>query len=141
MAVTVGTVQRAYGFTRPHGMEHNTTDTAVEYENECCFVDVVFQGVDYVQADDAEFDPSAVIEAARRDGKTITVLGASGAGYGQESAGVFSIPDVVTSVAANVCLVPLLLEDATTERAATAMGTAWTKAIPFFVWYKVPVEG
>ena len=140
MAITEGTVLRAYGFCIPHGQEHLTTDT-VEYENMTCFVDVVFQGVDYVQADDASFDPSAVIEGTLRDGKTITVRGCSGAGIGDEGAGVISAPDVITSVTANVVLVPLLLEDMTTERAAAAMGTAWLKAIPFFVWFKRPVEG
>jgi hypothetical protein len=124
---------------RPHGQEPNTTDT-VEYEIECCFVDVEFNAGTYAQADDADFDPSAVIEATKRDGKTITVLGCSCAGIGNEGSSVLVGADVITSVTSNTVLVPLLLEDLTTERGASAMGTAWDKAIPFFVCYKQPVE-
>lgn len=71
MAISTGTVKRAYAFEelRPESY----TDTS-EYEIVTCKVDVEFSSVDYATGDDATFVPGTVIQNTLRDGQTVTIL-------------------------------------------------------------------
>jgi hypothetical protein len=134
MATITGTVQTAYGFTKPKGPEHTHTISAVEYQTEMCFVHVIFPAGTYAQADDAEFNPIAAIQLAKKDGKTPVIISACCVGAGDENGTIVS-GDIVASVTAGVIKMPLLLEDLATEHANAAMSAIWNRAITYAVWF------
>ncbi len=147
MAISTATVLNAFDFQRLSDRTH--TISAAEYEVWTCKVSCDFVTVDYAQANDATITAATVIQNARRNGKTATILAC-----GFVSPGVFNLaatPTVDTlyggggtvSVSNSVATVVLTAEDLTTEMTnATVLSTA-TSVIPS-VWqitFHEPVTG
>jgi len=136
MAITVGTELAAFGFTKPTGPSEHSTIT-VEAETESCFVNVDFTGT-YAQADDATFAPAAIIQAAKRDGKTVTILQAAFCSAGVSAAGVIYGANACVNAAGTVTC-ELTAEDLTTEYANATPIAAGIRPVCFLVTYHQPI--
>jgi hypothetical protein len=139
MAVVVGTVQTAFGFTTPKGPEHTHTISAAEYKTEFCFVHVIWPSGTYASGDDANFNAVAAIQLAKKDGKTPVVIGASGAGAGDENGAIIGVLTPV-SISGSVVTLPLTQEDLATERADGAMSATWNLPVTLGVWFYYPAD-
>jgi hypothetical protein len=133
MAVVVGTVQGVHGFTVIRGDQPALTDTS-EYQIVGCFVDVTWPSGTYAQADDANFAAATAIAAARRNGKTPSVLQAAFADCGKENGSLVGADACTNSAGTVTCA--LLQEDLSTERANGAMSSTWQRPVTFFVSFK-----
>jgi len=126
MAIVVGVVSAKHGSTKPVGPLPSITITT-EQEVFVHYVEVIWPAGTYAQADDASFDPTAVLESSQ-SGKTYTVLGACCAGHGDEDGAIVHL-GIVISITANVVLAPLTTEDGTTEHANAALSATWNRPI------------
>lgn len=138
MAVVTGTVQAVHGFTSGVGPTLQSTISAVEYQTMGCFVEVTFPTGTYASADDARFDAPTAIAAARRNDKTVTLLGGCFVAAGDENGSI---------IGAGACTVSsahikagLTQEDLSTERADGAMSAVWNRPLTFFVSFYETVE-
>lgn len=138
MAVVSGTVRDAFGFTKPTGPSLLHTISSVENELESCFVTVDYITGTYAAADNANFNPAAVIQNTKRDGKTVTVRAAAFVSSGDE-AGAIRGADTPSAIASNVVTHQILQEDLATERADGAMNATWNRPITWLVTYSQAV--
>lgn len=134
MAVVTGTVQSAFGFTKPTGPSLQHTISSVKRELESCFVTVEFAAGTYASADDANFNPVSKIQAAKRDGKTPVILQAAFVSSGDENGSKRGAAACAVSGGATVTC-GLTQEDLTTERADGAMSATWNRPMTFLVTY------
>jgi len=135
MAVVAGTVQAAWGFQQPLGPAPTHTITATEYAVEMCFVSVKFDVGTYAQADGFSVDPRAIIQAARRSGKSIThLLGACCVGAGLEN-GAHCISGNCTALGLDAFTGHLYKEDLSTEHDNAALSATWNRPVVFAVFY------
>lgn len=137
MAAVEGTIVSVSDFSVQRADPTTGTASSVEYQVVSCFVDVTFPAGTYVQADDATFAPGTAIAAARRNGRTPTILQAAFCGFGSENG---------TPVGAGACTnssgtitTSILTKDLSTERTAGAMNATWPKGIRFCVSFKEPI--
>lgn len=145
MAISTATVQRAYGFTTDR--QEHVTISSVEYQVMHCYVDCIYNTVDYAQANDATFAPAAKIQAARRNGKTPTILQASYVAPGRLYLAAASTTPVLVGAglatnSAGTVTHALTQEDQTTEMAnAYVLSTSvWDKPIKFSVTFLEPLS-
>lgn len=138
MAITVGTALDAFGFTKPTGPSEASTISSTETETESCYITVDYTGT-YASGDDSTFNPLAVIQAHKRDGKTPVILGAVFCSAGLDSAGVIYGAGPTTAIVAGLITAPLTAEDLTTERADGAI-TAGDRPVCWLVTYHQPIE-
>lgn len=139
MATVEGVVQGVAGFTAGTGPSLKHTISSDEYETEGAFVTVTWPSGTYAQADDASFDAATAIQNAKRDGKTVTLLGAVFVSAGDENGAVIGAGPCTVSTGDILC--GLLQEDLSTERANGAMSATWNKPLTFFVAYRNKVNG
>lgn len=139
MTIIDGAIQGVAGFTSGTGPSLKSTISSDEYETAGCFVTVTFPAGTYVQADDAQFDAPTAIQNSKRDGKTVTLLGATFVSSGDENGAVIGAGPC--TVASSQIKCALLQEDLSTERAAGAMSATWNKPLTFFVSYRAKVNG
>jgi len=145
MAISAATVQRAYGFTT-HRQEH-VTISAVEYQVMECLVDCVYTTTDYATANDSTFAPATKIAAARRNGKTPTILQACYVAPGRmylaaaSTTAVLVGADACTNSAGTVTNA-LTAEDQTTEMTnGTVLSTSvWDKPVTYRVTFLEPLS-
>ena len=140
MAAVAGVCSNAFGFNTPAGPKTATTESTYAGRIENCIVPVTFTGT-YEQGANAftisNANLAAAISGSRRDGATITILGATGAAPGLEgtTTPTFTYPLVVTYAAVgNAVTGQLYGADLATEHAATAM-LAYTAPILFSVTF------
>jgi hypothetical protein len=127
MAAVVGTVSAKHGTTKPVGPLPTITIGGVEHEVFVHYVEVIFPAGTYVQADDATIDPTTVLQSSR-SGKTFVVLNAMCAGHGDENGSIVGL-GLVSDITTNVITAPIVQEDGTTERGASAMSAVWNRPI------------
>lgn len=129
MATVVGTVSAKHGTTKPVGPLPTITISAAEHEVFVHYVEVIFGTGTYASGDDAEFDPTTVLESSR-SGKTFVVLNAMCAAHGDEDGDIVGM-GLTISITSNVVKAPITQEDGTTERANGAMAAAadWNRPI------------
>lgn len=119
MAISTATVVNAYDFQRLD--ERTYTISGTEYDLWTCKVDVEFKTVDYAQANDATITPATVIQNAKRDGKTVTVLTCAAIRGGVLNLAATPTVDTLvfagtpSTISAGVITLPLTAEDLTTE--------------------------
>ncbi len=142
MATVNGTVLSAFGFTTATGPGEPLTISAAEQQVKCCFVTVEWTSGTYAALDDADFQPKAVIEAAQRNARAVTILQACFVQAGVEgTAGTAaSVGADACAVAANVVTCALTQEDMSTEHADGAMEAVWDRPITFCVTYHEEIE-
>ena len=139
MAVVTGTVQAVSGFTSGTGPSLKSTISSDEYETECAFLTVTYPSGTYASADDSRFDAVTAIQNSRRDGKTVSLLGACFVSAGDENGAV--IGAAACSVSTSYIVAGLTQEDLSTERADGAMSATWNKPLTFCVSFRVKVNG
>lgn len=139
MAVVTGTARSAFGFTSGTGPTLQSTISSDEYETGGCFVTADFTSGTYASADNAQFDAATLIESGKRDGKTVTLMGACFVSAGQENGSTVGAKTVAVSGDNVTC--ELTQEDLSTEHADGAMNATWGKPITFFVSYRTKVNG
>lgn len=140
MAISTATVVNAYDFQKLDPRLYTNTD---EYEIWTCKIDCEFKTVDYATANDATITAATVIQNAKRDGQTVTVLGCT-----VVKGGVFRLaatPTVDTlvsagipsSITSSVITLPLTGEDLTTELTdGTVLSTStWVQPMTFQVMF------
>lgn len=138
MAAVSGTIANVSGFTVPRNDPAYAAASSVNYQIFGCYVDVTFPSGTYVQADDATFAPGTAIAAARRNGRTPTIVSACFAGLGDENGS--KVGAGPCTVSAGTVTTPLLKENLTDERDAGAMSATWNKSIRFYVTCKEPIS-
>jgi len=138
MAVVAGTVDRAHSFNKTAGPLASITNTT-EQEVSTCVVDVRWIAGTYASADDANFNPATAIQDSLRNGKSITVIGACGAGHGDENGAIIHA-GLVSSITTNTAVLTLLQEDAATERADGAMSATWNRPVQIVVYFRMDMD-
>lgn len=140
MAISTGTVKRAYGFEELRDASY--TDTS-EYEVVTCKVDVEFSTVAYATGDDATFAPATVIASTLRDGKTPTIIAAAVVAGGQFTLSAAPTTQVYVgatsaSVSSGTVTVQLSGEDWSTELTnGTDLSTStWSVPLTYQVTFK-----
>jgi hypothetical protein len=131
MAVVVGSVQEAFGFTEAVGPSLQVVSSAKKVQH--CFVTVIWPTGTYAQADDANFAPATVIQNERRNNKTITILQAAFVSPGDENGATVGAGACSNSAGTITC--PLIQADMSTERANGAVSATWNRPITFCVSY------
>lgn len=140
MAAAVGTVLRAWGFDAAQGTPVVNTVSSNGVIVKTCRVAVQWPTGTYAQADNATFAPATVIQNARRDGKTVTILAACPVAAGRTQ--VTATPTTVAYPFALACTVSsgtittqLTGSDLTTELTdSTDLATlTWTAPVVFQV--------
>ncbi len=133
MAITILTPLEVFGFTAPVGPY--PSGDAVPQDVLCCFVTASFApGSAYAQADDASCSGiPALIQASRRNSKTVTLVSAAGAAPGLDGAAPM-IPYGCT-VANGVITAALSDSTLVAEHAAANLGPC-NRPMTFFVTFK-----
>ena len=134
MATLNGTIREVFGFTTPLGPYKSGAATPQAVFG--CYVTVDFTAGDvYAQADDATIAAVATaIQNARRNGKTVTLLGAAVAAPGLEGTSAFGL-GLPTSLATGGIVAPVTGTDLATERSNGAMGAA-NRPVCIFVCFE-----
>lgn len=122
MTTLAMTVASVFGFTTPAG-PYQSGDSTPQQELGCFIMANFTTGDTYAQADDATISGVATaIQNARRNGKTVTLIGAATVASGLETATQFGL-GMPTSFASGTIVAPVTGADLTTEHAGAAMGT------------------
>ncbi len=129
MAVVVGSVQEAFGFTEAVGPSLQVVTNTKKVMH--CFVTVTWPTGTYAQADDANFAPATVIQNERRNNKTVTILQAAFVSPGDENGATIGAGACANTSGTVLC--PLLQSDLSTERTNGALSATWNRPLTFCV--------
>jgi hypothetical protein len=139
MAISVGTVKRAYDF---QALRTDLYTSTTEKDIMTCKVDVEWVTTAYAQANDATFAPATIIQNALRDGISVTVLQACPVAGGKYRLSAAPTTDVLCgalacTVSTNTVTVQLSAEDWATEMTDTeALNTStWSQPLSFQVTF------
>jgi hypothetical protein len=144
MAVVEGTVSDFYNPDLAAGPMGHITISSVAYEIWTGRVKVKFDSGTYDQTDEASFDPREVINDNHQKIDLPVIVAAKCDAEGVEGETLEAGTKIVfgrTDVAGGANVTgPLLLEDFSTERAATAMETTWKRPITMGITYLVKAD-
>ena len=131
MAVVVGTPLEVFGFASATGPSYQSpASNKVQH----AFVTVQWTSGTYAQgAGAASFNPAALIQSERNNGKTVTVRTACWVSPGDENGTIMSTGPC--TVSANVVSCQLYGQDQTTEHANAAMNAVWGRPPCFCVTF------
>ena len=136
MAITLGTVTNLWSISELSGPRPTHTIAGHEWAVECALVAVNFndQTNNYLQADGATFDPSAMLMA--RTGKMCIAISGNSVEAGEDN-GTLTIGGPISTPSPGVLHCHLYVEDFSTQRASAAWAAAgtWTKDIVFCITY------
>lgn len=136
MAIIYGTIREVHGFCTPEGPVLSGDSPAQPVLG--CYVTVdITAGNVYATANDFEIDDvDTAIETARRDGKTVTILGAAIAAPGIEGSTAFGI-GMPTSISSGNIVAPMTAADLTTEKTDSSTLGAATRPMTIYVPFKL----